>query len=114
MNKKIIYLLFFLSVLIISSCDTQVIDDTPAPEPKCGIENCHGLDIKCGSNVPDFCTEIYKLGDKCRQFANCETIDGSCQFVSNEQFEECKSCVDNCVAQYEDDANKAFECESNC
>ncbi len=37
----------------------------------CGIENCHGLEIKCGSNVPNFCTEVYEIGDKCRKYAKC-------------------------------------------
>jgi len=40
-------------VVAVSGCTQQ----------KCGIENCHGLDITCGSDVPDACTEIYMIGD---------------------------------------------------
>ncbi len=82
--------------------------DEPTPTTAsqvCEIENCHGLDIECGSNPPDFCTMEYQLGDFCRQFAKCEIVDGKCQFVSSPDFEQCKTCVEQC-----DD----LECESQC
>jgi hypothetical protein len=43
---------------------------TPAPGI-CGLENCHGLDIKCGSTPRNVCTEMYGLGDKCLKYAKC-------------------------------------------
>ncbi len=81
---------------------------------ECEIENCHGLEIECGPDITEFCTEVYQLGDKCRNFASCEIINGECQLAENQQFEECKSCVEDCLQQFPDDGDKAFECESNC
>ncbi|VVB75045.1 Uncharacterised protein [Candidatus Tiddalikarchaeum anstoanum] len=43
---------FFLIIsilVLISGCTAQ----------KCGIENCHGLDITCGPNIPEVCTTLY-------------------------------------------------------
>lgn len=80
-------------------------------EEKCGLENCHGLEFSCGPNVPDFCTELYQLGDFCRQYAICEVIDGECRMVPNEKLEKCKTCVVEC----EDlGGEPAFECEAEC
>lgn len=83
-------------------------------EKKCGIENCHGLDITCGSNVPDACTEEYLIGDGCRRYARCEILNGRCQLVESEMFEKCKSCVEKCLKDFKDEGSKAFECESEC
>jgi len=88
-----------------------------APPPRCGIENCHGLDIICGPNPPDFCTEIYKLGDFCRQFASCGIVGGGCVLLTDDKFEPCKDCVIKCqtiAGGYLDDGSKAFECEDIC
>lgn len=78
----------------------------------CGIENCHGLDITCGSNIPETCTEIYQLGDFCRQYVECKVVDDQCQLVENSKFDQCKSCVEEC--ENLDDSEEAFECEENC
>ncbi len=80
----------------------------------CELENCHGLDIKCGSNPPDVCTEIYMLGDKCLQYAKCGIQNGTCQQIQNAQFTQCKSCIQACIDSNGNDNMKAFECESNC
>jgi len=77
---------------------------------ECGIENCHGMDIQCGSNVPDGCTEEYLMGDGCRQYARCEIIDGTCQLAESEEFETCKSCVEDCMNSPGDPS----DCESSC
>jgi hypothetical protein len=79
----------------------------------CGILSCHGLSIECGSEVPKMCTMEYRLGDFCRQFADCRVVEGTCQFVENSYFMNCKSCVQDCDA-LNDDPMKAFECESKC
>ncbi len=81
---------------------------------KCGIENCHGLDITCGSNVPEDCDMMYAFGDRCRQYASCEVIDGKCQLVKSEKFEECKACAEGCSEDFKDDIIKASQCESEC
>ena len=83
-------------------------------ETKCGIQNCHGLDIKCGPNVPEVCTAIYQLGDKCRQYAACEVVNGNCQLTANPKFNTCKACVDACAANAKNDSMKIFDCEAKC
>jgi hypothetical protein len=84
------------------------------PSGECGIENCHGLDISCGPNIPDVCTMIYEQGDNCRQFADCQIIDGQCSLKESLRFENCKSCVEKCEKDFKDDQVKFFECESRC
>jgi len=91
--------LIFVLLLFISGCSQQ----------DCDIENCHGLDISCGSNIPDSCTESYGLGDFCRQFAACEIIESECQLVEDQVFEDCKACVNECIG-----LEDPWECESNC
>ena len=86
----------------------------PEPVLKCGIESCHGMDIVCGSNVPDVCTEVYMLGDGCRQFAKCGVIAGQCQSVQSPRFDQCKTCVKKCESDFAKDNAKMFECESGC
>jgi hypothetical protein len=80
----------------------------------CSLENCHGLNITCGSNPPDVCTEIYEIGDKCLQYAKCGVQNGKCQQIQNSQFTQCKSCVQKCIDANENDNMKLFECENKC
>lgn len=92
-------------------------DDTTDEEPivsgECGIENCHGMDIVCGPNPAEVCTMIYMLGDKCRQYASCGVVEGECAPILSEQFNSCKACVENCIADHGDEI-EVFNCESNC
>lgn len=80
----------------------------------CERENCHGLDIKCGSNPPEVCTAMYALGDRCLNYAVCELVGDKCQVKANEQFTKCKTCVDSCAKDYSSDVVKMFECEGKC
>ncbi|MBM3205341.1 hypothetical protein FJZ41_00615 [Candidatus Shapirobacteria bacterium] len=80
----------------------------------CGIENCHGLEIVCGPNPAQICTEIYELGDRCRQYAECGFENGVCQQKESRQFTDCKNCVESCLEKYKEDQIKLFECESRC
>ena len=80
----------------------------------CSVENCHGLDITCGPNPPEMCTEMYALGDKCLQYAKCGVLNGTCQQIENAQFTQCKTCAQNCEKENVNDPMKAFECESKC
>lgn len=80
----------------------------------CKLENCHGLDIKCGSNPPDYCTTMYGIGDKCLQYAKCGIQNGTCQQIIDPQFTQCKSCVEDCIENNKDDPMKSLECESKC
>jgi len=81
---------------------------------RCGMEDCHGLDITCGPNIPKSCTMTYELGDNCRQYASCEIIGGKCQLVKSEKFELCKSCVEKCAEDFKDDVIEIFRCEGGC
>ena len=65
--------------------------------------------------IPEVCTAVYQLGDKCRQFANC-TIDskGTCRMVTIPEFDACKSCVLICLNESRNDPSKSFACEEKC
>lgn len=80
----------------------------------CGIENCHGLNIVCGTNVAEVCTMMYQIGDKCRQYATCGVVNGACVQIENVQFITCKACVEQCINNYPNDPDKAFNCENEC
>ena len=86
----------------------------PKVSEKCGIENCHGLEITCGSNVPDACTEMYAIGDGCRQFASCKNVGGECSLEKAPKFDSCKACVQKCEKSFPSDPMKVSECESKC
>lgn len=94
--------------------DEPAVRENPAGGEKCVMENCHGLEIACGANVPEACTEIYVLGDRCREFASCGIVDGKCQPILTGQFSYCKSCVKKCESDYADDSMKMFDCEASC
>lgn len=83
---------------------------------ECGVENCHGLNITCGPNVPEMCTFEYQVGDLCRQFARCEVVGGKCQLVKDASFESCGSCVKKCQEKFPtlDDQIRFSQCESEC
>ena len=88
--------------------------DMSNPVNWCFVDNCHGLDVTCGPFPPDACTEMYVVGDRCLQYAKCETINGICQQVEDPQFTQCKSCVQECIETKEGDGIDVFECESKC
>lgn len=83
-----------------------------AQSDRCGIEDCHGMNVRCGPNVPDACTEIYMAGDRCRQYATCGYVDGKCSLIAGKEFEDCRSCVEKCLEK--NDSMEVFSCESLC
>jgi hypothetical protein len=97
---------------------------TPAPtavptgtsgESYCGFTTCHGSDLACGMNAPQICTALYQIGDKCRQYARCDTSGGSCTLVTtNPEFTQCKACADKCQTQSGADSLAAMTCEEKC
>ena len=95
--------LALLSLVLILGC-TQ--------SSNCGVQECHGLDVTCGSNVPEVCTTLYKLGDFCRAYINCSVVDGVCALQTNQEFTLCKNCVSACEASF--DGIEAFDCENTC
>src|SRR3989344_7677156 len=68
----------------------------PSVSTKCGIQECHGLDVTCGANVPDACTELYALGDRCRKYLSCVRDSSGCNLVKTLDFEKCRQCVEKC------------------
>ena len=122
--KKIKTLTLILGAMFIMSCKQQHVEEpsqqlkpiVEKSDQKCGITNCHGLDMQCGSNVPDFCTEEYRLGDFCRKyFIGCEVQEGRCveKLANNDdqKFKKCKSCVKECGKL---SGESAFKCEDGC
>jgi hypothetical protein len=109
-----------MCLLLLSGCtgklapskNDAVLDPDKNDDKICGLDSCHGYeDITCGSNVPDFCTMEYRIGDFCRQFAVCEVIGGECQIVPNEKLDQCRDCVRQCE---NDGMTDVFECENAC
>ena len=98
---------------------TNILPENPSPSQpgngkNCVMLTCHGLDISCGQTIEDIvCTEIYEGGDRCRQFATCEMVGGSCQPKLSPKFLECKQCVEECNI-YQGNHIKYFECENKC
>ena len=87
----------------------------PVPtQASCGIENCHGLEIQCGPKPVEMCTEMYALGDKCRAYATCGIVRGTCIQIQNARFTACKTCVQSCVTSHPNDPAQQFSCESEC
>jgi len=86
---------------------------------QCGIEQCHGFNLTCGTDVPEACTEMYQAGDGCRSFFECgitDTPDGrtQCAPAPNEKFKLCKACVQKCESDFAGDPEKVFRCDSAC
>jgi len=80
----------------------------------CGIENCHGTDISCGADMPEVCTDIYEIGDGCRQYAKCETVGGQCRLKVDQKFENCRACTSGCAREFAGDQQRLSDCESQC
>jgi hypothetical protein len=109
------------NILNIKTYTPEIGDDSPekfsaktCTPPACQLETCHGLDISCGSNPADVCTETYMVGDKCLQYAKCGVRNGTCSQVENKSFTQCKTCVQNCIDNNKDNSEKLFGCESTC
>ncbi len=81
---------------------------------RCGIENCHGLDITCGPNIPKQCTEEYQFGDRCRKYASCTIVEGQCLPSLSDKFFRCRECVYECKKKYADNYVLLSDCEINC
>ena len=120
---------FLAAAVLVAGCTTTS-SDTKAVPPvspavtvtgpsgasSCGFTTCHGLDLVCGTNAPEVCDMSYRVGDKCRQYARCDSSGGSCTLVTSPQFDSCKSCVGRCEAikSTTTDPAMVFECESKC
>jgi hypothetical protein len=115
-----IIILFFIIIKYYRPNKSEILtpnNDFNKPQPidtKCGLETCHGLDVVCGSNPAQMCTEMYQIGDRCLQYVKCGILNGKCEQIENHLFTQCKSCVEKCIENNKEDVIKSFECESNC
>jgi len=80
----------------------------------CGIENCHGLTVTCGPNIATSCSNDMDAGDRCRQYASCQVVSGSCQLVTELKFNKCVSCVQMCKSSYYNNPNMLYDCSQQC
>jgi hypothetical protein len=101
--------ILILTIVLIAGCTQQ--------DQRCGIEQCNGLELTCGADMPQECAAVYKLGDFCREyFAGCEIVNGICtkkiDTSADVRFFMCKTCASDCEKL--SDPTKAFECESDC
>jgi hypothetical protein len=87
--------------------------ETPG-QALCGFTSCHGLDLACGMNPPQACTMEYRIGDRCRQYARCDTGGGGCTLVNEPQFTACKACSERCQVQAGPNSQAALSCEEKC
>ncbi len=92
---------------------TPLPPSTPAPAP-CGFTTCHGTDLACGMDAPEVCTMEYRIGDRCREYARCDTSGGSCRLVTDPKFTACKACAERCQIQAGPNSQLALTCEEKC
>ena len=93
---KLPYLFLVSAVLIVSCvfvacCTSEWLAGlpflSPVPTPPvpqnttCGMENCHGTEVRCGAQPVNYCTQEYVPGDRCRQYASCQIVQNTCQLV---------------------------------
>jgi hypothetical protein len=72
----------------------------------CLLVACDGLSPSCAREGV-MCTEMYKAGDFCAEYASCAAKDGACAVVLSPKFTECKDCIGACATK--DDA-----CDKGC
>lgn len=80
----------------------------------CGVENCHGVTVQCGSNPVDTCTSEIDSGDRCRKYATCQVVDNVCQVVTQTPYEKCKACIKSCSDSYFNNPNMLVDCSQKC
>lgn len=106
--------LFIFNQQVVAPNERPNVTPTIAAGSGCGLSTCHGTeDLSCVTNPPDVCTEVYQFGDRCRQYVSCGVTNGECSIYVSPQFEECTTCVDRCLQEY-DSAEERLECESDC
>ena len=116
--------LLIVSAVFVTGCTSEWLAGLPFLSPlptttvpantTCGMENCHGLAVRCGAQPVNFCTTEYVPGDRCRTYASCHIVQGSCQLVTEGPFERCKNCVEMCNNQYGSSPMAMMTCEQKC
>ncbi len=117
------FFIAFTSFTVLSGCTPTkklAVPTTPLPKgtivatDNCGIQECHGTTLTCGSNVPEMCTMQYEIGDRCRQYFFCSVLGGTCKADPSQKFQQCVQCASQCKSQYPNDSVNMMECESSC
>ena len=85
--------LLLFSIFVVSAGPQKT---RAAETRRCALESCHGLNLKCGFNAPDMCTQMYSIGDFCRQYAGCELSGDTCKLIKNPVLDKCINCVNAC------------------
>jgi hypothetical protein len=91
--------------------------ETPAAvatDSVCGIENCHGYTVQCGPNVATACPNDIDAGDRCRKYATCQVVSGTCQAVKDTKYDKCGACVKQCESTYYNNPNQLNDCADRC
>jgi hypothetical protein len=125
-----IFLVVLAAVLFSAGCTSvfpgATATPTPLPPPTpavvtadtplsyCGFTTCHGADLTCGISAPQVCTMEYHIGDRCRQYARCDTGGGSCTLVITPRYTSCRACAERCQVQAGPDNLAALSCEEKC
>jgi hypothetical protein len=96
--------------------DTVAAPTTESTIVACGVENSHGLTVQCGPN-PAPTNEMDNAkdpGDRCRQYASCQIVSGSCQLVTDSKYTKCSSCVEECQKSFINNPNNLDDCAEKC
>ncbi|MDD1703089.1 MAG: hypothetical protein LUQ31_08945 [Methanoregula sp.] len=80
----------------------------------CGVENCHGVTVQCGSNPVQACTNEIDAGDRCRSYASCQVVDNVCQVVTQTKYDKCTACIQSCKDSYFNNPNMLDDCVQKC
>ncbi|MDD4483727.1 MAG: hypothetical protein PHD55_05105 [Methanoregula sp.] len=91
--------------------------ETPTATPTisaCGIENCHGYTLQCGPNIASACTSDIDAGDRCRKYASCQVVSGTCQVVKETKYDKCVGCVKQCESTNYNNPNQLNDCADRC
>ncbi|MEK6628874.1 MAG: hypothetical protein AABY53_09630 [Bdellovibrionota bacterium] len=107
-KHSFVFILLLLTNVLLSN---QVQANEKNKIQRCALESCHGLDLKCSFNAPEICSQMYAIGDFCRQYAQCEISGDSCSLTKNPVLDKCLSCMKNCPTK---DPIKHSVCEAKC
>ncbi len=110
LQYAVLLVVVLIPALIIAGCTAPA--TVNPPQTSCGFTTCHGLDLACSPDAPEVCDLSYRLGDKCRQYAHCDSSGGACRLVTDPEFAPCKACVEQCEKY--SDPQAAFACEEKC
>jgi hypothetical protein len=112
---------FLILAVLVAGCSSGTTGGgtvSPAPPAtggitatSCGFTTCHGVDLACGAHPPQVCTADYTFGDKCRQYASCDSSGGSCRLVTTQQYDTCRACIRKCGGA---DATEMATCKEKC